>query len=194
MKEKFATFFKKFNNSYLLAAICFILVAVIAFGLMIGILAKPFITNIAYSTTIITDSKGDVKAKIVLMDSGVYSVTAKDGLSKQFTTTYNVYAYGKLVTDLDESDLIRNVIWFDDDVTTMVIQKSPFRLEYEGATYTNAGGIVLLVFYIVLWVFAAIIAAVFIVKRKQGRVVFTNKMRLVKRLKELEEMLGVRHE
>ena len=195
--EKLKSFFSKLNNGYVVAAICLILVAVIAFGLMIGLVARPFITNMTYSTTIkleLDDKTYTSKAKIVLLDDGRYALTVKDGQSSQFRTTFGDYAYGKLVIELDETKQLRKVIWFDDNELNMVVQNNPFKLEFDEQTFTNVGAILLLVFYVLIILVTVVCAILLIVKRNDGKTVFTSKLRLVKRLRELEDMLGVRHE
>ena len=211
MKEKLANFFKKLNNSYIIAAICMILVCVILLGLMIGLVAHPFATNTTYTAKVKTEVLGETfttKAKLVLMDEGRFSMTLKDG-QKQYYTYFGDYGYGKLVND---ENVRQSVIWFEYDglmysvdqslfgdgifssmlKTNMSEQTNPFKIQYGKVTFTNVGGILLLVLYCFVIVIAAAIATVLLLKRKDGNVVFTSKIRLIKRLRELEDMLGVR--
>ena len=193
MKEKIKEFFNKLNNNYLVGAICAFLIAVIVLGLMIGLVAHPFATNTTYtSPKIISDLNGDVKQKLVLLDDGRYELTVKQTQPKAKITTFGDYAYGKL--QLEEGKGRSNVIWFDGEILDMVELKSPFKLEFNGVTFTNVGGILLLVCYCFIIAIAVAIGVYLILKRKDGRPAFTSKIRLIKRLKEIEEMLGVKHE
>lgn len=202
MKEKIANFFKKLNNSHWITAICAILIGVIFLGAMISLVARPFSTNTTYTATVKEQVFDDFyykrKITIVLLDDGRYSLTIKDPQTKQKSTTFGDYAYGKLFTK-DDSNTLHNVIWFDSQDynyfdNTVYELKNPFKLEYEDIEFTNAGGIALLVFYVFMICMSALIATVMIVRRKEGTIVFTNKMRLIKRLKEIEQMLGISHE
>lgn len=195
MKEKFKEFFNKLNNTYLVAAICALLIAVIVFGLMISLVAHPFATNTTYTAKIESELDGETytaRAKLVLMDEGRYSLTSKSALLDGRVTNFGDYGYGKI--RLEEGKSRKNVIWFDGDLLNMVEVTSPFKLEYNEQTFTNVGGILLLVCYCFVIAIAVAIAVYLIIKRKDGKPAFTSKLRLVKRLKEIEEMLGVKHE
>ena len=214
MKEKLANFFKKLNNGYIIAAICAILIGVIVLGAMIGLVARPFATNTTYTAKVKTEVLGETytaKAKLVLLDGGRYSMTIRDS-QKQRYTYFGDYGFGKLV---DEENVRESVIWFEyngqmvavdqalfggDLLSSMIKtaniseQTNPFKIQYGEVTFTNVGGILLLVLYCFVIVIAAAIATVLLLKRKDGNVVFTSKIRLIKRLRELEDMLGVRHD
>ena len=195
MKERIREFFNKLNNNYLVAAICALLIAVIVLGLMIGLVAHPFATNTTYTAKIESTFDGETvtsRAKLVLLDDGRYSLTAKSAMLDGRVTNFGDYAYGKV--RLEEGKARSNVIWFDGNVLDIIELKSPFKLQYNDITFTNVGGIILLVFYCFVIAVAVAIGVYLILKRKDGRPAFTSKIRLVKRLKELEEMLGVRHE
>lgn len=206
---KFKEFLKKLNNGYIIAAICVILIGVIVLGLMIGLVARPFATNTAYTAKVKTEVLGEThvtKAKLVLLDGGRYSMTIRNS-QKSTYTYFGDYGYGKDKLDTDE-ERRHNVIWFEydgelvaldlvlfgGDKTEMVEQKNPFKLQYGGITFTNVGGILLLIIYCVLIAILAAIAAILLVKRNDGKVAITNKMNLIRRLSNLEEMLGVHHE
>lgn len=200
MKEKIKEFFNKLNNSYLVAAICALLIAVIFFGLMIGLVAHPFATNTTYtSSKISNDIIGDVRQKLVLLDDGNFQLTTKYMETKEVITDFGHYRYGKIVTGEDER--LHNVIWLNVAGTSItsyieppIELKSPFKIEYNDVAYTNVGGILLLVLYCCIIAIAIAIGVYLILKRKDGAPAFTSKMRVIKRLKEIEEMLGVRHE
>lgn len=198
MLEKIKNFFQKLNNSYIIAAICVILICVILLGAIIGLVARPFSTNTTYSLKVKQSysSMGDVNCsiKLVLLDDGRYKMTVYDRDTKEVYTEFGDYGYGKLIND--ENNRRQNVIWLDNILHSTIIE-NPFKIkvsvssllggEYE---FTNVGGILLLVCYCIVFAICAAIATLLIIKRKDGGIVFTNKMRLIKRLKEIEEMLG----
>ncbi|MCH5159233.1 MAG: hypothetical protein J1F66_00095 [Clostridiales bacterium] len=202
MKEKIKEFFNKLNNSYIIAAICVILIGVILLGAIIGLVARPFSTNTTYSLKVkqMYSSMGDVNCsiKLVLLDDGRYKLTTYDKNTKEVYTEFGDYGYGKVIND--ENNRRQNVIWLD-DIRNAIVIENPFKItvpvssllggKYE---FTNVGGIVLLVCYCIVFAICAAIATILIIKRKDGGVVFTNKMRLIKRLKEIEEMIGVKLE
>ena len=194
MKEKLANFFKKLNNSKLVIAICAILIGVIFLGAMISLVAHPFVKDIAYTAKTKIELGNETviyKTKLVLMDSGRFYTTIKDS-EKQTITRFGDYGYGKIFID-DDSHRV-NAIWFDSDMLSVIEMHNPFKIENEGITYTCGGGIALLVFYCFMICICAAIAAISIVKRDEGTIVFTSKMRLIKRLKEMEQMLGISHD
>ena len=213
MKEKLANFFKKLNNSYIVAAICAILIGVIVLGLMIGLVAHPFATNTTYTAKVkteIDDETYTTKAKLVLLDGGRYSMTLKDS-KRQNYTYFGDYGYGKFI---DEENSRQSMIWFEydglmsiedvalfrgDSISSILKINSskltnPFKIQYGEVVFTNVGGILWLVFYCCVIAIAAAIATILLLKRKDGNVVFTSKIRLIKRLREIEDMLGVRHD
>lgn len=204
-KEKIKEFFAKLNNGYLIAAICAILIGVIVLGAMIGLVARPFAINTAYTAKVEKESLGEtitVKSKLVLLDGGRYSLTVRDSTGK--VTYFGDYAYGRIETGENASK--HNIIRFEYDGSHAVFDSyvfgsketveltSPFKLQYGDVEFINVGGILLLVFYCFVIVGCAAIAAILIVKRKDGNIVFTDKLRLVKRLKEIEDMLGIKFE
>ena len=197
MRDKIKEFFNKLNNSYIIAAICTILIAVILLGSIIGLVARPFSTNTTYSLNVkrFYSSIGDVNysIKLVLLDDGRYKLTTYNRNTKEVYTEFGDYAYGKVV--IGEDNRRRNVISLDNRSNLTVIE-NPFKItlpvssllygEYE---FTNVGGIVLLTCYCTVFVISVAIATILLLKRKDGGIVFTNKMRLIKRLKEIEEKL-----
>lgn len=191
MKEKIREFFGKMNNSYVIAAICVILIGVIFLGAMIGLVARPFSLNTTYYSTLKEEIFGEefvVKSKLTLLEGGRYQLTQKSNLIDGSLTTFGDFGYGKV--RIEDNKPRRNVIWFDNDKYDMVELTNPFKMEYDGEEFTNVGGILLLVCYCLTIAAAAAIATVLLIKRKDGGIVFTNKMRLIKRLKEIEEMIG----
>lgn len=188
MKEKIAAFFKKLNNSYVIAAICVILVGVILLGAVIGLVAKPFSLNTVYTAQV--DTTYVTNYKLTLLDGGRYELTQIGDKVKGTITIYGDYGYGRI----KDGNALKNVIWFDNGMLSPVEVKSPFKLDYNGIEFTNGGGIFLLVCYCILICFAAAIATILLLKRKEGDIVFTNKMRLIMRLKQIEEMLGIKFE
>ena len=201
MKEKFAAFFRKLNNSYIIAAICVILVGIILLCAMIGLVSKPFATNTTYSAKVkekVGDEELNVSIKLVLLDDGRYQVTVRNNETKETVTRFGDYGYGKIVLEKDGPR--QSVLWLNDESAAFV-QKNPFKINFEQTKllgfevkFTNVGGIFLLVCYCALIVLAAAVSTILIIKRKEGSIVFTNKMRLIKRLATMEEMLGIRHE
>ena len=194
MNEKLANFFKKLNNSNWIIAICAILVGVIFLSAMISLVAHPFIKDMTYSARLEEADMGTLKAKLTLLDDGRYSMTVRYTSTKETTTAFGDYGYGKIFTE-DDKDHRHNAIWFDGALMQdVVVLSNPFKIERAGVVYTCGGGIALLVFYCIMICMSAAIATVSIIKREQGVTVFTNKIRLVKRLKELETMLGISHD
>ena len=195
-KEKIRDFFKKLNNSYVIAAICVILIGIILLGAMIGLVARPYSTNTTYSATVHGSGVGPMKIKLVLLDDGRYSQTVKYVQLQEISNTFGDYAFrcGKYRAGENKGQSF-NHIYFDGDYdNTFYELKNPFKIEFYGVELTNVGGIFLLVCYCILICFAAAIVTILLIKRKDGGVVFTNRMRLIKRLRELEQMLGVTHE
>ena len=195
-KEKIRDFFKKLNNSYVIAAICVILIGIILLGAMIGLVARPYSTNTTYSATVHGSGVGTMKIKLVLLDDGRYSQTVKYVQLQEISNTFGDYAFrcGKYRVGENKGQSF-NHIYFDGDYdNTFYELKNPFKIEFYGVELTNVGGIFLLVCYCILICFAAAIVTILLIKRKDGGVVFTNRMRLIKRLRELEQMLGVTHE
>ena len=194
--EKLKNFFKKLNNSYIIAAICVILVGIILLGLMIGLVTTPFIKNIPYySKNIEGSGVGTMKYKLVMLDDGRYERTVDYIQLKQVLITYGDYSYCYGIDYMkDGSKHFKEIIFDNNSAQARVELTSPFKIKYYLVEMTNVGGIVLLVVYCILICFAAAIATILIVKRKDGKVVFTNKMLLLKRLKEVEEMLGIKHD
>ena len=192
MLEKIKNFFQKLNNSYIIAAICVILICVILLGAIIGLVTRPFSTNTTYiSSRIETSGFGPIKIRVTLLDDGRYSKTTHYILAKDVETVFGDYGYAKKHVYVGDESVRCNTIWFDNEyLATMTILDNPFKLEFYGFELVNVGGIVLLVCYCVLFAICAAIATILIIKRKNGGMVFTNKLRLVKRLKEIEEMLG----
>ena len=202
MLEKIKNFFQKLNNSYIIAAICVILICVILLGSIIGLVARPFITDMTYSVKyrpMAFSSNNQRIAKLVLLEGGRYSMTISYTMTNGVSTSFGDYGYGKVLVSLD-SNRLQNVLIlnggaYDEAVS---VQKNPFKITTnyfgEEVTFTCVGGIFLLVCYCVVFAICAAIATLLIIKRKDGGIVFTNKMRLIKRLKEIEEMLGVKHD
>ena len=192
MKEKLASFFKKLNNSHLIVAICAILIGVIFLSAMISLVAHPFVKGVAYSARLEEASVGTIKAKLTLLNDGRYSVTVYHDSTKETMTTFGDYGYGKIFITDDDSHRV-NAIWFDSLLNPIKLT-NPFKIENNGVVYTCGGGIALLVFYCIAICICAAIAAIMIVKRREGVPAFTSKMRLIKRLKEMEQMLGIYHD
>ena len=213
-KEKIRNFFKKLNNSYVIAAICMLLAGVIVLGMMIGLVANPFITDTAYTARVkteILDETMTSRVKLVMLEGGRYSITVRNNAGERFTY-FGDYGYGRLA---DEENRLQRTVWFEYDGEMAIIdellfgsndlftssflpktskQTNPFKIQYGEVTFINGGAIVLLIFYCAFISAAAAIVTILLIKRKDGGVVFTNRMRLIKRLRELEQMLGVTHE
>lgn len=197
MKNKIREFFVKLNNSYILVAICTILIAVIALGSLIDLVAQPFETDMTYSAKIETKTEYvnyRTTAKLLLLENGRYSLTIHDGSTREELTTFGDYGYGKVTIRDDDYKRLHDVIWFDrrdfspfDD--SLYVLKSPFKLEYEGLEFTCGEGIALLVIYCAFIAASSAIATILLIKRKKGKTVFTDRLRIVRRLKDIETKL-----
>ena len=184
------SFFKKLNNSHVIAGLCLAIAFVLALAFMIDLVADPFIQDMTYTARIDEQNDGGevkISAKLTLLEDGRYKLTIRDRITKEKTTTFGDYSYGKVV--LDETLGRQNVISFDG--SGYIAQKNPFKLEFDSVKFTNGGAIFLLVLYIFLILVFASCSILLLVKYKSGNPVFGTKMRLSKRVKELEDMLGI---
>ena len=193
-KEKLKSFFKKFNNSHIIAGICFALAFFLTLFLMIDIVAHPFITDMAYSAKISEEFLGtDIKisAKLVMLEEGRYKITIRDTATKETETDFGDYSYGKVyVTGYNSR---KNVVSFDVN-SLQVVQTNPFKITYNGVVFTNVGGIFLLVLYCFMLVIFAACSILLLVQNKKGNAVFGTKLSMAKRIAELEEMLGIKRD
>ena len=195
-KDKLRNFLKKLNNGYIVAAICMILVFIIAFGSMIDLVAHPFITNISYSAKIEGSGVGTMKATLTLLEDGRYSETIEYRRLEMVTTTFGDYSYshGKYQTGDNKGQHYREIFFNNDYENTHVELKNPFKLKFYGAEFTNVGGILLLVFYCIMIVISAAIATILIIKRKEGKALFNKKSGLETRVSTIEEMIGIKND
>ena len=184
MKVKMREFFAKLNNSYVIAAICIILIGVILLGAMIGLVARPYVIGMKYSVKYhpsFFSSYNERIAELVLLEGGRYSMTISYTLSKGVTTTFGDYGYGRVPLESQDSRLHNILILENGEYGQAVsVQKNPFKIttDYFGeeVTLTCVGGIVLLVVYCILIVLCAAIATILLVKRKNGKIVFSDRL------------------